>query len=113
MLKELKVNKNKEEFCREIEQMEITTEALLKVTEANLELGNERQVVLLIGQLLRNGIISLQVFWNDVVLPLFEIIDELILDMPFVISSFVVFFGKLIKQAEVNFLLYIEFHYLF
>ena len=91
--------------------METTTEALLKVLEANLELGNERQVVLLIGQLLRNSIISLQVFWDELVLPLFEIIDELVLDMPFVISSFVVFFGKLIKQTNVNFLLCIELYY--
>ena len=86
MLKELKINKKTNEFCQAVKQMEINIEALLKVLEANLELGNERQVVLLIGKLLRNDIMSLQAFWDDVVLPLFEIIDELILDMPFVIS---------------------------
>ena len=103
LLKQLKINKKPNEFCQEVEQMQITTESLLKVLEANFELGNERQVVFLIGQLLRNGIISLQAFWDELVLPLFEIIDELVLDMSFVVSSFVEFFGKLIKQAKVKF----------
>ena len=79
----------------------MSAEVLAQVFEANFERRNEEELTLLAGHLLLTNQLTLDDFWKYAVTPLFVAIEDLVLDMPFLITSFVVFFEKLIGEAKV------------
>lgn len=111
LLLEYKTNKDSRVFRREIDQMKVTAEALMIVMEQNFELRNENELVLLAGHLLVTNHLNVQDFWEGAVIPIFEVIDDLILDMPYLINGFVTFFEKLIVKAKVNNFIFLNWVY--
>lgn len=102
LVEEFLVNKDSVIFRFEVDQLEVSADILLKTVEKLFEFQYEEVLVLLIGHLIISKQISLPNFWNIVIRPIFEAIDDLLIDIIHLISSLVTILSMLIKKAKVN-----------